>query len=162
MTKKILRYPDPFLRKPTSPWDFSKDPGLLHQMVDEMFGALTASDDGLALAANQIGHPWRVFVMNGSCGVFVNPTWEPKVEEGSEIRQESCLSFPGVSVPRTRWLSIEVTAQDQTGETFVYPCIGLEARAVQHECDHLNGKLMVDVLSSSHRTRIAKAMLGRK
>lgn len=127
---------------------------LIDDMLETMYAAV-----GIGLAAAQIGVFKRVFVMdlseNGNAPlVFVNP--ELIDSQGHEKSEEGCLSVPGVyeSVERAQW--VKVRALGRNGEIFEMEASGLMAVCIQHETDHLDGKLFVDYLSSLKRRRIRK------
>ena len=122
----------------------------------------TLAAPGIGLAANQIGVPWRVFVINMGVGTdtdnlitLINP--EITAMEGSESGEEGCLSIPDVIVEVNRAIQIEIKAVDLNGKDIRYETSGLLARALQHEMDHLNGILFWDSLG-----KIKRDILKRK
>ena len=122
----------------------------------------TLAAPGIGLAANQIGVPWRVFVVNmgvetdkGNLITLINP--EITAMEGSESGEEGCLSIPDVIVEVNRATQIEIKAVDLNGKDIRYEASGLLARALQHEMDHLNGILFWDSLG-----KIKRDILKRK
>ena len=122
----------------------------------------TLAAPGIGLAANQIGIPWRVFVVNmgvetdtDNLITLINP--EITAMEGSESGEEGCLSIPDVIVEVNRAIQIEIKAVDLNGKDIRYEANGLLARALQHEMDHLNGILFWDNLG-----KIKRDILKRK
>ena len=122
----------------------------------------TLAAPGIGLAANQIGVPWRVFVVNmgvetdkDNLITLINP--EITAMEGSESGEEGCLSIPDVIVEVNRATQIEIKAIDLNGKDIRYEASGLLARALQHEMDHLNGILFWDSLG-----KIKRDILKRK
>ena len=122
----------------------------------------TLAAPGIGLAANQIGVPWRVFVVNmgvetdkDNLITLINP--EISAMEGSESGEEGCLSIPDVIVEVNRATQIEIKAVDLNGKDIRYEASGLLARALQHEMDHLNGILFWDSLG-----KIKRDILKRK
>ena len=122
----------------------------------------TLAAPGIGLAANQIGVPSRVFVVNmgvetdaDNLITLINP--EITAMEGSESGEEGCLSVPDVIVEVNRAIQIEIKAVDLNGKDIRYEASGLLARALQHEMDHLNGILFWDSLG-----KIKRDILKRK
>ena len=117
---------------------------------------------GVGLSAPQINVAQRMVVCDVSGDrnkpvVLINPV----ITEASDLQtqEEGCLSFPGFYEKVKRGQHITVTAQDTTGKEFSLTADGLEAICIQHECDHLDGKLFVDYLSKLRSSRIRKKML---
>lgn len=112
--------------------------------------ATTIAADGLGLAAPQIGSDQRVCVarINGRLTPMVNPeiTWKSAITETAE---EGCLSLPGTWVPVSRAVEITVTFQNAKGERKELKLADMDARVVQHETDHLDGKLIIDYVSAA-------------
>ena len=122
----------------------------------------TLAAPGIGLAANQVGVPWRVFVVNMGVETdtdelitLINP--EITAMEGSESGEEGCLSIPDVIVEVNRAIQIEIKAIDLNGKDIRYEASGILARALQHEMDHLNGILFWDSLG-----KIKRDILKRK
>jgi peptide deformylase len=157
----ILEYPDPRLKKVATPVaavtaDIRK---LVRDMADTMYAA-----PGVGLAATQVDVHKRVIVIDISEGkdelrVFINP--ELLSAEGQAECEEGCLSVPGYYDKVTRAARIRVRAQDEHGETFEHDAEGLLAVCIQHEMDHLQGKVFVEYLSPLKRARLA-AKLRKK
>lgn len=154
----ILHFPDPRLRIKAKPVDvFDAD---LQRLVDDMFETMYDAP-GIGLAATQVNVHKRVIVIDVSEEkdqplVLINP--EILADRGLEEMQEGCLSVPDYfdNVQRSDW--VRVRAQDQHGETFELETDGLLAVCIQHEIDHLNGKLFVDYLSELKRNRVRKRL----
>ncbi len=128
----------------------------LGDLVDEMFETLDATDHGVGLAANQVGHTQRLFVFDfhdGRRGHVVNPVLSPG---GRELQEgyEACLSLPELGLVTTRLARCTVRGVDRDGVAVSYEGEGLAARCFQHELDHLNGKLYVDLHPIGVRRRI--------
>jgi peptide deformylase len=116
----------------------------------------TLAAPGVGLAANQIGIPWRLFVVNmgvetdkDNLVTLINP--EITAMEGSELGEEGCLSIPDVIAEVNRATQIEVKAIDLNGNDIRFEAKGYLARALQHEMDHLNGVLFWDSLGKVKR-----------
>ncbi len=156
---KILTFPDPRLRIIASPVEvFDHE---LKTLVDDMTETMYDAK-GVGLAATQVDVHRRVVVIDTSeeCDspmVFINPTIE--VKEGPESAyDEGCLSVPGFYEEVERPERIVVKAQDINGDSFELKPDGLLAVCIQHELDHLNGKLFVDYISAMKRNRIRKKL----
>lgn len=128
-------------------------------MLDELLEA-----DGVGLAAPQVGIPQRFFVVDirdGKKYVFANPEIiETSIEEGPY--EEGCLSIPGVYHEVIRPLKVKVQARDENGKLFNLSADGLLARVIQHEYDHLEGKLFVDRLDKEEKEKVLKAYEKRQ
>ncbi len=147
--RPILRYPDSRLRE-KSVDVVAFDDGL-RQLINDMSETMFASN-GAGLAAIQVGAPLRVFIIDGPVAVgtddappkvFINPEIVSLSDE-SQTGDEGCLSFPGIYVPVKRALRARVRAIDLDGNTFEIDGEALFARAMQHENDHLIGRLLID------------------
>jgi peptide deformylase len=155
---QILEYPDPRLRtkaKPVEVFDAA-----LAKQVEDMFETMYAAP-GIGLAATQVDFHKRLIVMDVSEGknqpqVFCNP--EILTRDGEGITEEGCLSVPGIFDEVKRAATIRARAQDATGKFFEVDLEGLAAVCLQHEMDHLEGKLFVDYLSDLKRERIRKKL----
>jgi len=154
----ILEYPDPRLRtkaKPVSVVDADVRQ-LIDDMLETMYGAR-----GIGLAATQVNVHRRVLVADVSEEknqplVFVNPEILERAEPA--VREEGCLSVPGIYEEVSRPQRVRVRALDRSGKPFESELDGLLATCVQHEMDHLDGKLFVDYLSELKRSRIRKKL----
>ncbi len=152
----ILYYPDAQLRRTAT--KVGNVDGELASLVDHMLETMYAAP-GIGLAATQVNVHKRLMVVdvseeNDSPLVFINP--EILLAEGQGEMQEGCLSIPGVYEMVKRPADIKVTAIDREGNPFEMEADGLLAVCIQHEIDHLNGKLFVDYLSPLKRNRIRK------
>jgi len=155
----ILEFPDPRLRTPAKPVETVDDE--IRRLIDDMFETMYAAP-GIGLAATQVNVHKRVVVMDLSEEkneplVFINPEFESLTEE-LEPYQEGCLSVPGFYENVDRPQKVRIKALDRDGQPFELIAEGLLAVCIQHECDHLNGKLFVDYLSTLKRDRIRKKL----
>ena len=153
---EILHFPDPRLRTRAQPVEQVDD--ALRRLIDDMFETMYAAP-GIGLAATQVNVHKRVIVIDISEEkdqplVFVNPVITES--SGSEEMEEGCLSVPGIYETVSRAEAITVTALDRDGQPFEMQADVLLAVCVQHEIDHLEGKLFVDYLSTLKRQRIRK------
>ena len=162
--RTILHYPDKRLRIPGERvTDFGPE---LQTLVDDMAETMYAAP-GVGLAATQIGVAQRVFIVDVATGddepsdlrVFINP--EILERNGEVAWEEGCLSFPGVHEEIDRAERVKVRAQDRHGQTFELEADGLLAVAIQHENDHLEGKLMVDHLGMLKKRMVHRQMMKR-
>ena len=156
----ILEYPDMRLRKRAAPVKEVDD--ALRQIIDDMFETMYAAP-GIGLAATQVDVHKRVLVLDVSETkdnplVFINPQIDVLDPEPLGY-EEGCLSVPGYYDLVTRPRKVRVKALDRNGEPFEIEAEGLLAVCVQHEVDHLDGKLFVDYLSILKRQRIKAKLL---
>jgi peptide deformylase len=155
----ILEFPDPRLRTRAVPVAVVDDG--IRQLIGDMLETMYAAP-GVGLAATQVDVHKRVLVVDVSKDqnrplAFVNP--EIIEREGSTEAEEGCLSVPGIfDTLTTRSERIVVRALDAQGQPFEIEADGLLAICIQHEMDHLEGKLFVDYLSDLKRTRIRKKL----
>jgi peptide deformylase len=154
----ILEFPDPRLRTRAQPVEHVD--GELRKLIDDMFETMYAAP-GIGLAATQVNVHKRVLVIDISETrdqplALVNP--EVIQRQGIEETEEGCLSVPGIYDKVTRAERIRVRALDRTGKSIEMDADGLLAVCIQHEIDHLDGKLFVDYLSELKRTRIRKKL----
>lgn len=159
MIRTILHYPDKRLREPGKKVE-KLTPELL-QLIDDMAETMYAAP-GVGLAATQIGELLQLFIIDiadqdekSDLKVFINP--EILETEGDITWQEGCLSFPGIQEDIDRAAKVKVRAQDREGRVFELEAEGLLAVAIQHEYDHLQGKLMID-----HMGPLKKRLTHRK
>ena len=155
---EILEFPDPRLRTVAKPVDSFDD--ALRQFVDDMFETMYEAQ-GIGLAATQVNHHRRLLVMDisenrDSPKVFINP--EIVGSEGEETCEEGCLSVPGIYAEVKRAEKVRVRAQDSNGESFEEELDGMHAVCLQHEMDHLEGRLFVDYLSPLKRRMVQKKL----
>jgi peptide deformylase len=155
---KILEYPDPRLRKKASPVEVVDDQ--LRQLIDDMFETMYEAP-GIGLAATQVDVHKRLLVAdvtaeNNDPRVLINPQILEK--DGLSVTEEGCLSVPGYYEEVERAEHIRVRYLDRNGSAVEEEMDGLLAVCVQHEMDHLLGKLFVDYLSEIKRQRIRKRL----
>ncbi len=156
--RTILEFPDPRLRtraRPVTRFDAG-----LRQLVEDMLETMYAAP-GIGLAATQVDAHQQVIVIDVSEAhdqplVLINP--EILSQEGEATTEEGCLSVPGIFDEVKRAARIRLRAQDRSGEVYEHDCDGLLAVCIQHEMDHLGGKLFVDYLSTLKRERIRKKL----
>ena len=154
----ILHYPDPRLRKPALAVE-TVDEGV-RALIDDLLETMYAAP-GIGLAATQVNVQKRIVVMDVSEEknrplVFINPSVLER--EGECESEEGCLSVPGFYEQVERAERVRVSALDRDGDPFELEARGLLAVCVQHEIDHLDGKLFVDYLSVLKRDRIRKKL----
>ena len=158
---QIRQYPDPVLRMRAREVESFDDE--LAQLVQRM-ATLMENADGAGLAATQVGVLRRVFVMrageNGDTRTLVNPELASRSDE-VDVDDEGCLSLQGLLVPVERSSSVTVKAKDPQGADVTLELTGFEARACQHEIDHLDGVLMIDRTTDEAR-REALAVLRQR
>lgn len=155
---EILEFPDPRLRTKATPVAVFDD--ALRTLVANMFETMFDAP-GVGLAASQVNVHKRIIVIDVSENrdephVFINPTLAVSGERVET--EEGCLSVPGFYEPVERYTQVTVKALDEHGKSFSLDAEGLLAVCIQHECDHLEGKLFVDYLSQLKRTRIRKKL----
>ena len=154
----ILNYPDERLRIEASPVE--NVDGRIAQLVDDMFDTMYAAP-GIGLAATQVNVHQQIIVMDVAENksqplTFINP--EIIAQDGVQAIDEGCLSVPGIYEPVERAQHIQVRAIDKQGNPFEMEAEDLLAVCIQHEMDHLRGKLFVDYLSQLKRQRIRKKL----
>ena len=155
---KILEFPDPRLRTKATPVDVVDD--ALRALIEDMFETMYAAP-GIGLAATQVDIHQRLLVADVSVDrkephVLINP--EILEKDGVTVTDEGCLSVPGYYEEVERAEHIRVRFLDREGETVEMEATGLLAVCIQHEMDHLDGKLFVDYLSEAKRQRIRKKL----
>jgi len=158
----ILEFPDARLRTKAKP--VQQVDGRIAQLADDMLETMYAAP-GIGLAASQVNVHKRLIVIDvsedkSSPLVLINP--EIVAREGEIETNEGCLSIPGFYEPVDRFLAITVEAVDREGNPFSIEAEELLAVCIQHEMDHLEGKLFVDYLSSTKRQIIRKKLLKLK
>jgi peptide deformylase len=154
----IIEFPDPRLRTVAQPVTVFDEK--LKTFVEDMFETMYSAN-GVGLAATQVNVHERVLVADMSDErnqplALVNP--EILEKDGAQVYQEGCLSFPGIYADVTRALSVKVRAQDVTGKEIVVEAEGPLAVCIQHEMDHLAGKVFVDHLSALKRNMLLKRL----
>ncbi len=158
----ILEYPDPRLRVPSKP--VTRFDAALSRRIDDLIETLHAAE-AIGLSAPQVDDRRQLLVMDlsgdGSAPqVYVNP----EILDSSTLGlvEESCVSLPGIVGNVIRPTEVRVRAQDRSGEPFERHLSGMQAVCLQHEMDHLAGKLLVDRLSLLRRLRIRVAAARRR
>ena len=158
----IVTYPDPRLREPT--FEVGEITDDIRRLVQDLTDTMYAQN-GAGIAAIQVGRLERIFIIDGKVAggdddsppiVFIDPEIV-ETKGGTAIAEEGCLSYPGVfvDIKRPRWA--KVRARNLEGETFELAGDALLGRALQHEYDHLTGKLMIDLVGM-----VKKEMIKRK
>lgn len=156
---EILEFPDPRLRTVAKPVQKVDDE--LRKLIDDMLETMYDAS-GIGLAATQVNVHQRLLVLDVSEErdqplVFVNPEITPLTDD-TKTYDEGCLSVPGFYETVERTDRIRVKALNRDGDSFEMDCDGLLAVCLQHEIDHLDGKLFVDHISRLKRDRIKKKM----
>ena len=158
----ILEFPDPRLR--TVARSVKEVDTRLRQLIDDMFETMYEAP-GIGLAATQVDVHERLLVLDVSEDksapmVFINP--EILESTGSQVYQEGCLSVPGIYADVKRAEKIRVRALDRDGQPFELGAEGLLAVCIQHEMDHLAGKVFVDYLSPLKRELVRKKLAKQR
>ncbi|GAA5171572.1 MULTISPECIES: peptide deformylase [Halomonadaceae] len=159
---EILEYPDDRLRTKAAPVVAVDDE--VRTLVDDMLETMYDAH-GIGLAATQVDQHRRIIVMDVSDDqsqprVLINPEYAP-LDDEREPMQEGCLSIPEFYAEVPRALRVHLKALDRDGTPYELDADGLLAHCIQHECDHLEGRLFVDYLSPLKRDRIMKKMQKR-
>ncbi|PHS71602.1 MAG: peptide deformylase [Methylophaga sp.] len=154
----ILHFPDPRLRKKAKP--ITKVTDDIQKLADDMLETMYDAP-GIGLAANQVNVQKRIIVLDISEDkdqplILINP--EILVREGERESEEGCLSVPEAYELVTRADKVRITALNANGNTIEFDADDLLATCIQHEIDHLDGKLFVDYLSNLKRQRIRKRL----
>jgi peptide deformylase len=159
---EILQYPDPRLNSPAERVEKIDAPTrkLIEDMVETMYAA-----PGVGLAATQVDVRKQIVVIDVSedhsdLRVFINP--EITRREGVAVNQEGCLSVPGIYDNVERAESVTVTALDRNGSRFTLNASGILATCIQHEMDHLEGKVFVERLSELKQNRVRAKLKKRQ
>ena len=169
MNLELVFHPNEMLQtKITEEVNFDNPQYDLNELRDSMIKCMT-DNLGIGLAANQCGLNIRCFAfLNGNATqdheskvLACNPSWERVAESEDVDMFESCLSYPGIVLSVNRPHRIKATWTDHLGKTYNEILYGYAARVFMHECDHLEGKLFVDYLSSLKRSRITKKLRER-
>jgi len=158
MLRPVARLGAAVLRRPAQPVEVFD--AALGQLIDDMIDTMYAAP-GIGLAAPQVDVPLRVCVIDLSVGkrggellTLVNPEFVSR--DGMQLEEEGCLSLPGFTATVPRPASVAVRAADRRGESRVIEATGLLARALQHEMDHLDGRLFLDRLRGIQRELIVR------
>ena len=161
--RPIVRFPDSRLRQTSAEVKIVDDDvrRLVADMVDSMYAS-----NGAGLAAIQVGAPLRICIVDGEIAggseqdppkVFINPQIL-EISDEAQTGDEGCLSFPGIYVPVKRGMRARVRAIDLEGSAFEIEGEALFARALQHETDHLNGRLLIDQVGPVKREIIKRKL----
>lgn len=159
---EILQYPDHRLNMPAQRVEKLDAP--TRKLIDDMAETMYAAP-GVGLAATQVDAHKQILVIDVSedhsdLRVFVNP--EITRREGVAVNQEGCLSVPGIYDNVERAESITVTALDRNGARFTLNASGMLATCIQHEMDHLQGKIFIDYLSEMKQNRVRAKLKKRQ
>ena len=159
---EILQYPDPRLTTPAQ--RVEKIDGSTRKLVDDMTETMYAAP-GVGLAATQVDVHQQILIIDVSedrsdLRVFINP--EITRREGVAVNQEGCLSVAGVYDNVERSESVTVTALDRNGARFTLNASGMLATCIQHEMDHLQGRIFVELLSDLKQNRIRAKLKKRQ
>lgn len=161
--RPILRFPDSKLRQRSA--EVAEIGDDVRQLVADMAETMVDAN-GAGLAAIQVGAPLRIFIVEGHVAggaedapprVFINPEIV-EISQEAQTGDEGCLSFPGIFVPVKRGMRARVRAMDLDGNTFEMEGEALFARALQHETDHLNGRLLIDQVGPVKREIIKRKL----
>jgi peptide deformylase len=161
--RPIRKFPDPVLREKTR--EVTEVTPEIRTLVADMVETMY-SKNGAGLAAIQVGSMEKIFIVEASVAggdendhpvVFINPKIEWLSDE-TEVSEEGCLSFPGIFVPIKRSLRARVRATGLDGKEFTAEGEGLYARAMQHENDHLDNKLLIDYVGPVKRQMIKRKL----
>jgi len=157
--REIRQWGDPILRTPCD--EVTSFDGSLAALCTDLLDTVTARDGRAGLAANQIGVGLRAFswYVDGRAGVIVNPRLVTL--EGEQVGPEGCLSLPGLWFELRRAERAVVEGVDVNGAPVTVEGAGLLARALQHECGHLDGELFVDRLEGRARREALRAARAR-
>ncbi|HEO63709.1 MAG TPA: peptide deformylase [Candidatus Omnitrophica bacterium] len=162
MNENIVKYPArPLLKKTAKVKSLTGEvKSLVDKMTEQMF-----KTGGVGLSANQIGSNLRIFVASphserNDLFVFINPRIISK--KGAQVDEEGCLSVAGVSAFVRRYEEVEVEALNIEGKRFRLKACGLMARIIQHEIDHLNGKIFLNRLKMFERRKYLKKIKNIK
>ena len=159
---EILQYPDPRLAHPAQRVEKIDD--ATRRLIDDMIETMYAAP-GVGLAATQVDVHKQIVVIDASedrsdLRVFINP--EVTRREGVAVNQEGCLSVPGIYDNVERAESVTVTALDRNGARFTLNASGMLAACIQHEVDHLQGRVFVERLSDLKQNRIRAKLKKRQ
>ncbi len=164
MIRPILRYGEAVLHRPADPVDAMTPE--IDRLIDDLIETMYAAP-GIGLAAPQVGVPLRIFVVDLSVGrqasdlvVLINPEFLER--DGMQLEEEGCLSVPGFTATVARPARVVVKGFDRSWRERQLEATGLLARAVQHEMDHLEGRLFVDRLRGIKRDLIVRRIIKLK
>lgn len=155
---RIETYPSPVLKQVSEPVAVVDEE--IRRFVSDMAETMYAAG-GIGLAANQVGVPKRIFIIDiagedepSQLRTYINP--ELFDASGEQIFNEGCLSFPGAAEDVKRAATLRVRALDENGQPFELEADGLLAVAIQHENDHINGVLMIDKVGALAKRKISR------
>ena len=159
---EILQYPDPRLNKPAE--RVEKIDAATRKLINDMAETMYAAP-GVGLAATQVDVHKQIVLIDVSedrsdLRVFINP--EITRREGLAVNQEGCLSVPGIYDNVERAESVTVTALDRNGSRFTLNASGMLATCIQHEMDHLQGRVFVELLSELKQNRVRAKLKKRQ
>ena len=159
---EILQYPDARLNTPAK--RVEKIDAATRKLIEDMAETMYAAN-GVGLAATQVDVHKQIIIIDVSedktdLRVFVNP--EITRREGVAVNQEGCLSIPGIYDNVERAESVTVTALDRNGSRFTLNASGMLATCIQHEMDHLSGKIFIDYLSELKQNRVRAKLKKRQ
>ena len=161
---RITKYGEPILRQKLKPVDYQKIAPQLPRLLKDM-EETCLSVRGVGLAANQIGLPLRLAVILIPGKEETDPPKRyviinPKIVEkrGEKLEEEGCLSLPGLWADVKRYTDVTVEFLDENGTPIKMRARGLLAKAFQHEVDHLDGKLFIDLVDPIQKTAVKKAI----
>ena len=159
---EILQYPDPRLTLPAQ--RVEKIDAATRKLIDDMVETMYAAP-GVGLAASQVDKHLQIIVIDVSedrsdLRVFINP--EITRREGTAVNQEGCLSVPGIYDNVERAESVTVTALDRNGSRFTLNASGMLATCIQHEMDHLVGRIFIEMLSELKQNRVRAKLKKRQ
>lgn len=164
MIRPVVTYGDPVLEQPAEPIEEITDE--IRELVSDMLETMHF-EDGIGLAANQVGEAKQVAVIDTSGGedpeaviVLINPVIEESSEE-TEPFNEGCLSFPDIRFDVVRPAAVKVRALNLEGEEQEYDVDGILARVFQHEIDHLHGVLFIDYLRGLSKQMVMTRIKNR-
>lgn len=153
----IRLFPDPVLRTVAEEvTSFDSD---LEKLVRDMMDTMH-DDQGVGLAAPQVGISKRIFVYDCGDGVkghLVNPVWQQN-GDATQVDTEGCLSVPGIYGEVERFTNVTVSGKDMYGKDVSYDASGLFARCIQHETDHLDGKMFMQAMTYENRKKAMAAI----
>lgn len=158
----IRTYPDPILSTPVPEFNFSDPPIDTNELSLTLMSVMNAHN-AVGLAANQLGLPYRVFVMRSFPENYV--CFNPKIVyygDKTSLGEEGCISFPNVNIKIKRAEKIRVRFQTPTGLIATETFEGLTARVFQHELDHLDGILFYNRANRYHRDKALKGLYNGK
>ena len=155
---RLTRYPDPLLGRPAQTIEQIDDN--IRSIADKMIDIML-ENKGVGLAGPQAGVPLRIFVISldgtkENAKAYINPTLAPA--GNPLIMEEGCLSLPGIYVKIRRYDKCVLTAVGLDGKEVTQEAEGLQAKAFQHECDHLNGTLIIDRIGQLAKLAVRKRL----